>query len=55
MAAQSAAIADGGSRGERFAELALIAAPTLVVNGSRDVMVPTINSFGLPSTSRTRS
>jgi pimeloyl-ACP methyl ester carboxylesterase len=46
MAAQSAAIADwreGG--GQRFAELASITMPTLVVNGNNDVMVPTINSF----------
>jgi pimeloyl-ACP methyl ester carboxylesterase len=48
MEAQSAAIADWREvRGERFAELASIAAPTLVVNGSRDVMVPTINAYRL--------
>jgi pimeloyl-ACP methyl ester carboxylesterase len=34
-------------RGERFAELHMIAQPTLVVNGSHDVMIPTINSFTL--------
>jgi pimeloyl-ACP methyl ester carboxylesterase len=34
-------------RGERFAELKLITQPTLVVNGNRDVMIPTINSFTL--------
>jgi pimeloyl-ACP methyl ester carboxylesterase len=46
MVAQSAAIAEWRElRGQRFAELASIAAPTLVVNGSNDVMVPTINSF----------
>jgi pimeloyl-ACP methyl ester carboxylesterase len=46
MAAQSAAIADWRQvRGERFAELRCIPQPKLVVNGSNDVMVPTINSF----------
>jgi pimeloyl-ACP methyl ester carboxylesterase len=46
MAAQSAAIADWRQpRGERFADLGAITPPTLVVNGSRDVMVPTINSY----------
>jgi pimeloyl-ACP methyl ester carboxylesterase len=46
MAAQSAAIADWRQvRGERFAELASIGQPTLVVNGSNDVMIPTINSY----------
>jgi pimeloyl-ACP methyl ester carboxylesterase len=46
MAAQSAAAADWRqAHGERFAELASITAPTLVVNGNNDVMVPTINSF----------
>ncbi|MET8630152.1 alpha/beta hydrolase [Kitasatospora sp. NPDC004669] len=30
--------------GERFAELRTITQPTLVVNGSNDIMVPTINS-----------
>jgi pimeloyl-ACP methyl ester carboxylesterase len=34
-------------RGERFAELASIASPTLVVNGHTDVMIPTINSYWL--------
>lgn len=34
-------------KGERFAELKRIAHPTLVVNGSNDIMVPTINSFTL--------
>ncbi|WP_223806439.1 MULTISPECIES: alpha/beta fold hydrolase [unclassified Novosphingobium] len=33
--------------GERFADLAAISCPTLVVNGSLDVMLPTINSFHL--------
>jgi pimeloyl-ACP methyl ester carboxylesterase len=48
MAAQSAAVADWlRLRGERFAELRSIAQPTLVVNGSNDVMVPTINSYTL--------
>jgi pimeloyl-ACP methyl ester carboxylesterase len=34
-------------RGERFAELRSITPPTLVVNGSKDVMIPTINSYWL--------
>lgn len=33
--------------GEPFADLAAIACPTLVANGHRDVMLPTINSFHL--------
>lgn len=33
--------------GERFADLATITVPTLVVNGALDVMLPTINSFHL--------
>lgn len=33
--------------GERFADLALITMPTLVVNGHHDVMLNTINSFHL--------
>lgn len=32
-------------RGERYSELAAIQQPTLVVDGSHDIMVPTINSF----------
>jgi homoserine acetyltransferase len=32
-------------RGERFAELKAIKQPTLVVNGSNDIMVPTVNSW----------
>ncbi|ONH29723.1 alpha/beta fold hydrolase [Pseudofrankia asymbiotica] len=32
-------------RGERYSELARITAPTLVVNGRRDIMIPTINSY----------
>ena len=48
MAAQSAAISDWRQvRGERFGELHAITQPTLVVNGNRDLMVPTINSFSL--------
>src|SRR5215472_11070121 len=48
MAAQSAAIADWREvRGQRFAELVSITPPTLVVNGSKDVMIPTINSYWL--------
>ena len=34
-------------RGERYADLKTILQPTLVVNGSADVMVPTVNSFTL--------
>lgn len=34
-------------RGERYTELKSIDQPTLVVNGSDDVMVPTVNSFTL--------
>jgi pimeloyl-ACP methyl ester carboxylesterase len=34
-------------KGEPFAELESIIQPTLVVNGSNDVMVPTVNSFTL--------
>lgn len=33
--------------GERFADLSAITMPVLVVNGSNDVMLPTINSFYL--------
>lgn len=33
--------------GERFADLAAITMPTLVVNGTHDVMLPTVNSFHL--------
>ena len=48
MKAQQAAIAEWREvRGERFGELKKIAQPTLVVNGNRDIMVPTINSFTL--------
>jgi pimeloyl-ACP methyl ester carboxylesterase len=48
MKAQLAAIAEWREvRGERFGELERIAQPTLVVNGNRDKMVPTINSFTL--------
>jgi pimeloyl-ACP methyl ester carboxylesterase len=48
MKAQLAAYADWLQvRGERFAELRSINQPTLVVNGNRDVMIPTINSFNL--------
>jgi long-chain acyl-CoA synthetase len=34
-------------RGERFSDIKTIGQPTLVVNGSNDIMVPTINSFNL--------
>lgn len=48
MKAQSAAVSEWRHpRGERFAELATITTPTLVVNGNNDVMVPTINSYWL--------
>jgi pimeloyl-ACP methyl ester carboxylesterase len=47
MRAQAAAIADWGEvpQTARFNELKRIAQPVLVVNGSDDIMVPTINSF----------
>ena len=48
MQAQMAAIVDWKQpHGEPFAELMTITQPTLVVNGHRDVMVPTINSYHL--------
>jgi pimeloyl-ACP methyl ester carboxylesterase len=48
MQAQVAAIVDWKpAHGEPFADLATITQPTLVVNGDRDIMVPTINSFTL--------
>ena len=48
MAAQRAAIVAWSKvSGERYAELANIKQPTLVVNGSHDIMIPTINSFNL--------
>src|SRR3546814_20312874 len=34
-----------GARDDSFAELKRIGQPTLVVNGSNDVMIPTINSY----------
>ena len=34
-------------RGERFAELRSITQRTPVVNGNRDIMIPTVNSFTL--------
>ena len=54
MAAQIAAINDWRQvRGQRYAELNAIQQPTLVVNGKRDIMVPTVNSFilsqGIPN------
>src|SRR3546814_15717977 len=36
-----------GARDDSFAELKRIGQPTLVVNGSNDVMIPTINSYTL--------
>jgi pimeloyl-ACP methyl ester carboxylesterase len=48
MAAQRAAIVAWSKvSGERYAELDNIKQPTLVVNGSHDIMIPTINSFTL--------
>jgi pimeloyl-ACP methyl ester carboxylesterase len=48
MLAQVAAITDWKRpHGEPFAELKTITQPALVVNGRRDVMVPTINSYHL--------
>jgi pimeloyl-ACP methyl ester carboxylesterase len=44
--AQFAAIVEWRQiKGERFAELRTIKQPTLVVNGSNDIMVPTVNSW----------
>ena len=44
--AQYAAIIDWRKiKGERFAELKTIKQPTLIVNGSNDIMVPTENSW----------
>ncbi|MCG0287801.1 alpha/beta fold hydrolase [Streptomyces sp. PSAA01] len=49
MKAQGRVIADWrevrGDRGERYADLKGISRPTLVVNGRRDIMVPTVNSY----------
>jgi len=47
MEAQAAAIANWGvvSKTDRYAYLKKIQQPVLVVNGHRDIMVPTINSF----------
>jgi pimeloyl-ACP methyl ester carboxylesterase len=48
MKAQQAALMEWSRpRGERYADLRTIKQPTLVVNGSNDIMVPTINSFTL--------
>ena len=48
MLAQVAAIADWKqAHGEPFADLETITQPTLVVNGKRDIMVPTVNSHTL--------
>ena len=48
MKAQQAAITAWREvRGERYSELKNIEQPTLVVNGSHDIMVPTINAFTL--------
>lgn len=44
--AQRAAIIDWAQpHGEPLAELATITSPTLVVNGSHDIMAPTVNSY----------
>lgn len=48
MNAQRAAIIEWSQpKGERFAELATITQPTLVVHGHHDIMQPTINAFTL--------
>src|SRR4029077_13081198 len=47
MAQQAARMELQQPRGERYAYLKSIKQPTLVVNGSNDIMVPTINSFTL--------
>ncbi|MFF7209457.1 alpha/beta fold hydrolase [Streptomyces sp. NPDC008238] len=49
--AQQAVRADWNTpRGERFSELRRVTQPTLVVNGSDDIMVPTVNSWILART-----
>jgi pimeloyl-ACP methyl ester carboxylesterase len=46
MLAQAAALAEWRTEhGERYSELEQITQPVLVVNGHRDIMVPTVNSF----------
>lgn len=46
MQAQAEAIKDWAlPHGEPYSELASITQPTLVVNGSKDIMVPTVNSY----------
>lgn len=48
MLAQGAALAAWGSAGDgKFADLARIYHPALIVNGANDIMVPTVNSFTL--------
>jgi len=48
ITAQSAAVKNWRDvKEERYAELKRISQPTLVVNGSNDIMIPTINSFTL--------
>src|SRR5260221_4563222 len=47
MKAQIASFLDWHIRGERFAELEGNSQTTLVVNGSNDVMIPTVNAFTL--------
>jgi len=48
MSAQRTAItAWRGALGEHTADLAAIAHPTLVVNGSHDIMIPTVNAYTL--------
>jgi pimeloyl-ACP methyl ester carboxylesterase len=48
MQAQRAATIEWSQpKGERFAELAAISQPTLVVHGHHDIMQPTINAFTL--------
>jgi pimeloyl-ACP methyl ester carboxylesterase len=47
MMAQMKAIITWGSVPQKAAELAAIRQPVLIVNGSNDIMVPTINSYEL--------
>jgi pimeloyl-ACP methyl ester carboxylesterase len=46
-AQRAAAVEQMRPQGERYADLKTIKQPTLVVNGSNDIMNPTINSFTL--------
>ncbi len=44
QAQQAAIMAWGKVPANRYADLAKITQPTLVVNGNSDIMVPTVNS-----------